>query len=117
MRSKDRWPFLRMRHVPWSRPSEDSTTVRVPCGAAYSRMCVRVLAKWHIFCSPSSARFLIVGDTRTDKGPDMEHGQPFDLSPSSADAVRAAPGASPPQRPGVLRALGLGLITGAADDD
>jgi NRAMP (natural resistance-associated macrophage protein)-like metal ion transporter len=47
----------------------------------------------------------------------MDHGHPFDLSPSPPEEVRAAPGAPPPQRHRVLRALGLGLITGAADDD
>jgi Mn2+/Fe2+ NRAMP family transporter len=47
----------------------------------------------------------------------MDHGQPFDLSPSPPEEVRAASGAPPRQRHRVLRALGLGLITGAADDD
>ena len=47
----------------------------------------------------------------------MDHGQPFDLSPSPPEEVRAEIGAPPPQRHRVLRALGLGLITGAADDD
>jgi Mn2+/Fe2+ NRAMP family transporter len=47
----------------------------------------------------------------------MDHGQPYDLSPSPPEEVRAASGAPPRQRHRVLRALGLGLITGAADDD
>src|SRR3954469_9051993 len=47
----------------------------------------------------------------------MDHGQPFNISHSPAEEVRAAPGASPTQRRRVLRALGLGLITGAADAD
>ena len=47
----------------------------------------------------------------------MDHGHPSDLSPSPPDEVRAAPGAPPRQRHRVLRTLGLGLITGAADDD
>jgi Mn2+/Fe2+ NRAMP family transporter len=47
----------------------------------------------------------------------MDHGQPFDLSPSPPEEVRTASGAPPRQRHRVLRALGLGLITGAADDD
>src|SRR3981081_2195737 len=46
----------------------------------------------------------------------MDHEHPFDISPSS-DEVRIAPGAPPPKRHRVLRSLGLGLITGAADDD
>src|SRR5437016_2807652 len=46
----------------------------------------------------------------------MDHEHPFDISPSS-DEVRSAHGAPPPKRHWVLRALGLGLITGAADDD
>jgi Mn2+/Fe2+ NRAMP family transporter len=46
----------------------------------------------------------------------MDHELPFDISPSS-DEVRSSHGAPPLKRHQVLRALGLGLITGAADDD
>src|SRR5436190_20489962 len=53
----------------------------------------------------------------THKGPHMDHGQPFDLSPSPPEEVCVASGAPPRQRHRVLRTVGLGLITGAADDD
>jgi Mn2+/Fe2+ NRAMP family transporter len=47
----------------------------------------------------------------------MDHEHSSDLSPSPPEEVRTAPGAPPPPRHRVLRALGLGLITGAADVD
>ena len=47
----------------------------------------------------------------------MDHGQPTDTSPSSPGEAGAPHSVPSPERHRVLRALGLGLITGAADDD
>jgi Mn2+/Fe2+ NRAMP family transporter len=47
----------------------------------------------------------------------MDHEHPSERSPSPPAEVHPPPGVPPPQRHRVLRALGLGLITGAADDD
>jgi Mn2+/Fe2+ NRAMP family transporter len=47
----------------------------------------------------------------------MDHGQPADAPRLPSDDALATRGAPPPARQRVLRALGLGLITGAADDD
>src|SRR5437764_3664930 len=52
-----------------------------------------------------------------DKGLAMDHEHPSERSPSPPAEVHPPPGVPPPQRHRVLRALGLGLITGAADDD
>lgn len=51
------------------------------------------------------------------KGLHMDHGDPFHISSAPPDEDRAAHEGSPPERHRVLRTLGLGLITGTADDD
>src|SRR5689334_23640567 len=47
----------------------------------------------------------------------MDHRQPADIPHSPSDDAVATRGAPPPERHRVLRALGLGLVTGACDDD
>jgi Mn2+/Fe2+ NRAMP family transporter len=53
----------------------------------------------------------------TYKGPFMDHENPVERPPSPRDEAPIVYEAPPRPRHRVLRALGLGLITGAADDD
>jgi hypothetical protein len=47
----------------------------------------------------------------------MDHERPAETPSQTVNAAPAQRGTPPPGRSRVLRALGLGLITGAADDD